>query len=111
VTDQPQTPGERPLTPGDEPPPLNSAGDQPTAVEPVMPATADQPTIVEPGVSAPPEPPAQAASVRTELPPLSPAEPALSGAASAIQQKPEIAVGGAFAGGLVVALILKRLAR
>jgi ElaB/YqjD/DUF883 family membrane-anchored ribosome-binding protein len=45
------------------------------------------------------------------LPPPPPAQAALSAAASAIQEKPEIAVGGAFAGGLVLALILKRLAR
>jgi hypothetical protein len=44
-------------------------------------------------------------------PPLPPAQPAFSGAASAASERPEIAVGGAFAGGLVLALILKRLAR
>jgi hypothetical protein len=32
-------------------------------------------------------------------------------AASAVAQRPEVAVGAAFAGGLLVALILKRLAR
>ena len=31
-------------------------------------------------------------------------------AASAVAQRPEVAVGAAFAGGLLVALILKRLA-
>jgi hypothetical protein len=33
------------------------------------------------------------------------------GAAAVVQQRPEAAVGAAFAGGLVLALILKRLAR
>jgi hypothetical protein len=34
-----------------------------------------------------------------------------AGPAALVADRPEIAVGGAFAGGLVVALILKRLAR
>jgi hypothetical protein len=79
-SDQPQTSGEGPLTPGDEPPLASRL---------------------------PPAPP----SAR-QLPELHPsAQAALSGAASAIEEKPELAVGGAFAGGLVLALILKRLAR
>jgi hypothetical protein len=81
VTDSPQTSGERPLTPGDQPPPLRT----------------ELPPAPPPGVQM--------------LPPPPPAQAALSAAASAIQEKPEIAVGGAFAGGLVLALILKRLAR
>ena len=32
-------------------------------------------------------------------------------AASTVDERPELAVGGAFAGGLVLALLLKRLAR
>jgi hypothetical protein len=36
---------------------------------------------------------------------------AAAAAASGPQERPEMAVGGAFVGGLVLALILKRLAR
>jgi hypothetical protein len=77
VTDRPQTSGERPLTPGDPPPPLTSAADQPAQLPPSLPA----------------------------------GQAAFSGVADAIEEKPELAVGGAFAGGLILALILKRLAR
>jgi hypothetical protein len=130
VSDQSQASGERPLTPGDEPPPVGSAGDQPTVIRPAAadqptvarPAAADQPTVVETGVPSPSEAPAQAAPPATQSPsappqavqlppPLPLAQPAFSGSASAASERPEIAVGGAFAGGLVLALILKRLAR
>jgi hypothetical protein len=40
-----------------------------------------------------------------------PAEPSQTGASSAAPDRPEIAVGAAFAGGFLLALILKRLAR
>jgi hypothetical protein len=43
------------------------------------------------------------------LPP--PPAPASTGLASIPNDRPEVAVGAAFAGGLVLALILKRLAR
>jgi hypothetical protein len=43
------------------------------------------------------------------LPQPSPAEPAYGAMAAA--DRPEVAVGAAFAGGLLAALILKRLAR
>ena len=43
------------------------------------------------------------------LPQPSPAEPGYG--ASVAAERPELAVGAAFAGGLVAALILKRLAR
>ena len=90
MTDQSQTSGERPLTPGDQPLPN---GDQRTVV-------AGAPI----GTESPPH--------AMQLPPLPPAaQAALSRAQSAIQEKPELGVGGAFAGGIVLALILKRLAR
>ena len=50
----------------------------------------------------PPDPP---------IPSGPPSSPQLSGPAAALNERPELAVGGAFAGGLVLALILKRLAR
>jgi hypothetical protein len=84
VTDHPQTSGERPPTPGVAPPTL---GDQPRVV-------AGAPL----GTQSP----------AMQLPPA--AQAALSRAQSAIQEKPELGVGGAFAGGIVLALILKRLA-
>ncbi len=36
---------------------------------------------------------------------------AASDLAARVQERPEVAVGGAFAGGLILALVLKRLAR
>jgi hypothetical protein len=45
-------------------------------------------------------------------PPSSPLPSPLAGASAAFPtDRPEVAIGGAFAGGLVLALILKRLAR
>ena len=84
MTDRPQTSGEQPPTPGVAQPPL---GDQPPVVA---------------GAPLGTQSPAMA------LPPA--AQAALSRAQSAIQEKPELGVGGAFAGGIVLALILKRLA-
>jgi hypothetical protein len=55
----------------------------------------DPPTIAEPAAQT-----FTAASL-----PLPPA------VAAAVDDRPELAVGGAFAGGLLLALILKRLAR
>jgi translation initiation factor IF-2 len=55
-----------------------------------------------------PEPPPVSAAPPPPLPPVSP--PELSGAGAAAQ-RPEIAVGAAFAGGFVFAMILRRLAR
>ncbi|MGI9184115.1 MAG: hypothetical protein ACR2GZ_03990 [Solirubrobacteraceae bacterium] len=71
-------------------------------------ASADEP------VSAPvdPVPPAPAWTPPAWTPPAADAAPDLtSSAASAVSDRPEIAVGAAFAGGLALALILKRLAR
>ena len=49
----------------------------------------------------------------TPIPPAAPAgaaSQALSSTAALVEERPEVAVGAAFAGGLVLALILKRLA-
>lgn len=62
------------------------------APEPVV------PPVSEPIATEPPAPPSEAPS------------PAAQAAALAAE-RPEVAVGAAFAGGLVAALILKRLAR
>ena len=59
---------------------------------------ADQPTA--PVWTPPPPPPPASASP----------SPAASGPAAIAQERPEVAVGAAFAGGFVLALILKRLA-
>jgi hypothetical protein len=83
VTDLSQTSGDQPSPLGGQPPVV--AGD-PLGTQPPAPAM--------------------------QLPPLPPAaQAALSRAESAIEAKPELGVGGAFAGGIVLALILKRLAR
>ena len=89
MTDRPQTSGERPPTPGV-----------------AQPALGDQPPVVA-GAPLGTQSPAHAMQLPT-LPPA--AQAALSRAQSAIQEKPELGVGGAFAGGIVLALILKRLA-
>ena len=99
MSDQPESP----TTPGaDEPAPL--VPDDATAVN----RTAGEPTAAEP--AAPEVPPAWTPPVWT--PPAPPPDIAgASGAAAVAADRPEVAVGAAFAGGLVLALILKRLAR
>jgi hypothetical protein len=67
--------------------------EEPTAVAPA--AAAEQAAQTEPTAPAAPEPPA-----------FTPVEPVAPAA-----QRPEVAVGAAFAGGFLAALILKRLAR
>jgi hypothetical protein len=77
--------------------------DQPAPLEPDPPTAVFSETVaagepVEPVWTAPPPPSASSSSGPT-------------GPAAIAQQRPEVAVGAAFAGGFVVALILKRLAR
>jgi hypothetical protein len=121
VTDHPESP-EAPDEPhaGDVPAALEP--DAPTVAQPVIePASGPAPAV--PLVPAAPEPPpavavesrADGPSVPKPLPawtpPNSPAEtpaPATETAAM-FSDRPEIAVGAAFAGGFVLALILKRL--
>jgi hypothetical protein len=56
--------------------------------------------------------PAPAAATPPPTPPLPPPPAAAPiGASSVPSDRPEVAVGAAFAGGLVLALVLKRLAR
>jgi hypothetical protein len=140
VTDQPQNgPTER-TGAGSEPTgemPAALGHDSPTDVQPVdetqLPGGPAAPAV-------PPPPPASATAMDSQgaeapaaVPPPEPGESAStlpppvgrvgsdspawrpedepSGAAAVAADRPEVAVGAAFAGGLVLALILKRLAR
>ena len=87
--------------PADEPATEVNAPQPPAAFAAVTPGqTAESPAPVPPPVAG--DPAAQA-------PPIA---PAIAGSSSPFpSDRPEIAVGAAFAGGLVFALILKRLAR
>jgi hypothetical protein len=124
VTDPPQSP-----EPSDE----AQVSDVPAALEPDAPtvshppaqqqqqpasdetAVSPEPAVPEPEPEPVPEPeklsptsPPPASRPPAWSPPASGPQPAVTGAA---QDRPELAVGGAFAGGVVLALILKRLAR
>jgi len=100
--------------------PATPAADEPAALVPDD-ATAVHPTGGEPTGSEPmpdpvaPEPVASvtpAAEPPVWTPPAPPQDTAgPSGGAAVTADRPEVAVGAAFAGGLVLALILKRLAR
>jgi hypothetical protein len=117
VTDQSQSP---------ELPDEQQAGDMPAALEPDAPAVA-QP-VIDAGAASPPEPPAAPESLPERPAPEPPAAwkppysapgltatetdtPAFESASATGADRPEIAVGAAFAAGFVLALILKRLGR
>jgi hypothetical protein len=122
VTEQPENQpetGAAAWVPSDPEKAEPAAGGEPTPVQPpVDPAT--QVTVPEP---APAEAPAPEPVAPTEAPapePVAPVPPPpvtpeiqSDGASTtaAPDDRPEIAVGAAFAGGLAVAMILKRLAR
>jgi len=118
VTEQPENqPGEgaSAWVPSDPEKAEPAAGGEPTAVRPpVDPTTqvsAPEPDAPEPDV---PEPPAPTAEPVAQVPPP-PATPDIqtdgASVAASSDDRPEIAIGAAFAGGFVVAMILKRLAR
>jgi hypothetical protein len=70
-------------------------------------AASEQPTQVTPGSAVPPPPPP---------PPVietgPPSEPSLTDKVAAlVDERPEVGAGGAFVGGIVLAMILKRLGR
>ncbi|MEO8967946.1 MAG: hypothetical protein ABI355_10080 [Solirubrobacteraceae bacterium] len=97
---------ETPATPGaDEPAALvpddatavRQPDGEPATAEPAAPVTTPART---PPVWTPPAPPPDTAGAS-----------GASGLTAAAADRPEVAVGAAFAGGLVLALILKRLAR
>lgn len=77
--------------------------------------TADQAAVNESAAAAPASADAQASPAAAPPPPAEPppaaASPADSFAALFPPDRPEYAVGAAFAGGFVLALLLKRLAR
>jgi DNA polymerase-3 subunit gamma/tau len=117
VSDQTQSP-----EPSNERPPA----DRPAALEPDSPAdstpteirTAPEPPSAlgdadvlavdsPPPVTAPPVAPPPGSLPPPPTPDWAPA----GGSSSPFDERPELAVGAAFAGGLVVALIFKRLAR
>jgi hypothetical protein len=77
-------------------------------------AASEQPTQVTPGAAAPPPPPPMPPPpppppVIETAPPAEP--PVTEKVAALIDERPEIGAGGAFVGGIVFALILKRLGR
>ena len=83
--------------------PADAVSSAPADAEPAAPvADADPPP---PAADAPPPPPASDPS-----PPPSGSDSSAGGPAAVVQNRPEVAVGAAFAGGFVLALILKRLA-
>jgi hypothetical protein len=106
------------VQPADETPPPGvpaaaAVPPPPPAIAPAM----DSPGAEVPAVVAPPEPgesastlPPPVGRVGSDSPAWSP-EDEPSGPAALAADRPEVAVGAAFAGGLVLALILKRLAR
>jgi hypothetical protein len=119
VTEQPETPGEEPASAAGEESwtPATPRDEEPTAVEP---GPTPQPPI--PPTEAPAAPPESAATAELEPPPepataAAPPPPPASqdspnaGPTAAINERPELAVGGAFAGGFILAMILRRLAR
>jgi hypothetical protein len=123
VSEQPESPA----TPGaDEPAALvpddatavHPTGGEPTGTEPTLAAApVNEPSGGSgspiPGVVPDPVVPERTASDPAAwTPPAPPDESSgASGAAAVATDRPEVAVGAAFAGGLVLALILKRLAR
>jgi hypothetical protein len=106
------------------PAPPDPLGDVPAVVGPDAPTDVvagpqldPAPAVeVEPVPAVPPPPPAPPPAPAIAPPPPHPPTPDRGpddsgGPAAVAAERPEIAVGAAFAGGLVLALILKRLAR
>ncbi len=89
--------------------PRTPSSHPPDAVAPPAPDA-----VVTPAPDAVVTPAPDAVVAPAPAPPFAPDAPAPSsfpqGAEALLSDRPEIAVGGAFAGGLVLALILKRLA-
>jgi hypothetical protein len=99
VSEQPPPPSQDVPAPiGAQDRPEEPTASEPPATEPVAPGRAP-PAQAPPPVSPPP-----AFAVHSEPQPPPPAEPEPT-------QRPELAAGAAFAGGFLVAMILRRLAR
>lgn len=119
--DGPGTAGDAPAALGpDEVPAVLGPDEVPAVLSPD-----DAPTVVRPAAVAPLKPGASPAVPPPAVPPPAVPPPAVppvpdwrpeddlssGGPAALAAERPELAVGAAFAGGLVLALILKRLAR
>jgi hypothetical protein len=114
VTDEPQSqssPGGEPVTE------VRAAigGEQPTAQhratpsEPVtLPTQVSAPVTASPAATRPPIPPPVPPAVETGP---RPGPSPIDKVTALVAERPEVGVGGAFAGGIVFALILKRLGR
>jgi hypothetical protein len=119
VTEQP--PGQQPPDEQDSNAPATGGADDPTRVGPPEPPAAFAPaTPPGPSAEAPaPVPPPVTGAPPAQAPPIPGPGPAaahvndgpLPSGSPFPADRPEIAVGAAFAGGFVLALILKRLAR
>jgi len=104
VTEQPQTPEQQDTT-------AQESGWLPAAGEPEAPVAPPPPTVpLEPSSDAPAAPPAPPTAVAA--PPLGAPVAAVDGspASGVPDEHPEVLAGAAFAGGFLLALILKRLA-
>ncbi|HET9105244.1 MAG TPA: hypothetical protein VFN55_17975 [Solirubrobacteraceae bacterium] len=123
MSDAPETPADEPaaVVP-DEPtevrPPaadLAAGGPPAPAVEPDSDAAIAGATPVTAAPAPEPVVPSAEPAAPAWTPPAPPldssASDSSSSGAAAVQDRPELAVAGAFAGGLVLAMILKRLAR
>ena len=120
MTDEPQSQSSAADEPVTEGRPA-AAGEPPTAQHQATPSeTVELPTQISEPAAAPPAPPTPAAPTRPPIPP--PVPPAvetgpqpgptpIEKVTALVAERPEIGVGGAFAGGIVFALILKRLGR
>jgi hypothetical protein len=129
VTDEPQNQSSAADEPVTEERPA-ATGEPPTAQHQTTPSeTVELPTQISEPAPAPPVPPAPHASPTPPAPPAPtrapippPVPPAvetgpqpgstpIEKVTALVAERPEVGVGGAFAGGIVFALILKRLGR
>jgi hypothetical protein len=123
VTEEPQSQSSAADEPVTEERPA-ATGEPPTAQHQTTPSeTVELPTQISepaPAPPVPPTPPAPPAPTRAPIPP--PVPPAvetgpqpgptpIEKVTALVAERPEVGVGGAFAGGIVFALILKRLGR
>ena len=123
MTDEPQNQSSAADEPVTEERPA-ATGEPPTAQHQTTPSeTVELPTQISepaPAPPVPPTPPAPPVPTRAPIPP--PVPPAvetgpqpgptpIEKVTALVAERPEVGVGGAFAGGIVFALILKRLGR
>lgn len=87
-------------------PPAGGDASPPPSQPPTITETPEPPTVVQTAAPVAPTPPPTAIAPVTPPIPVPPDSDAPRGLA---YDRPEVLVGGAFAGGIVLALILKRL--